>query len=67
MSKAGKITITVTAARNQETIQISTVGTLGAVSLNTINNRVTYPSRSPATDAVTYWTAVLERAITQLS
>lgn len=67
MSKAGKITITVTGSRNQETIQIATVGTLGSVRLNTINNKVTYPSRSSATDAEVYWTAILTRALTQLS
>ena len=67
MSKAGKITITVTGSRNQETIQVSTVGSLGTVNLNTINNAVTYSSRSSAVDAHTYWTAILNRALTQLS
>ena len=66
MSNAGKITITVTGSRNQETIQISTTGRVGSVPVNTISNKVTYPSRSSAADPVTYWTAVLNRAISQL-
>lgn len=67
MSKNGKITVTVTGSTNQETITISTVGNVGSVPVNTINNKVTYPSRSSATTAVGYWTAVLTRAIAQLS
>jgi hypothetical protein len=66
VSKAGKITITVDGSRNQETIQVSTVGAVGKVPVNTIKNKVTYPSRSSAADPVAYWTAILTRAISQL-
>ena len=67
MSKNGKITITVTGSTNQETVTISTVGNVGSVPVNTINNKITYPSRSTASTPVAYWTAVLQRAIAQLS
>ena len=67
MSKAGKITVTVEASRNQQTLTISTVGSVGGLPVNTINNKVTYSSRSSAATAVGYWTAILEQAILQLS
>ncbi len=67
MSDAGKITVRVTHSRNQETIAVSTVGMVGSTQVNTIRNTTTYQSRTAAPDAVTYWTGILNRAITQLS
>jgi len=67
VSKAGTLTIRVTQGRNTETIQVVSTGIVGNVLVNTIRSQVTYLSRSPSTDATTYWTAVLARAATQLS
>lgn len=67
MSDGGKITISVTHSRNQETISVGTVGMSGGVPVNTIRNKVTYSSRTPNPDPVTYWNGILDRAKTQLS
>jgi len=67
MSAAGKISITVSHSRNQETITVNTTGRVGSVPVNTILSKVTYPSRSTAATPHDYWTAVLNRALTQLS
>lgn len=66
MANRGKITITVTGSTNQETIKIATVGAVGSVNVNDINNSETYSSRSSAATSVAYWTAILTRAISQL-
>jgi len=67
MSDGGKFTINVTHSRNQETIQVKSVGTAGGTPVNTINNKVTYPSRTPNTSPAVYWAGILARAATQLS
>lgn len=66
MSKAGKITVHVQHTRNGEVISVRTVGAVGSVPVNTISNAITYLSRSSAPDPVTYFTAILNRAISQL-
>lgn len=67
MSDGGKITISVTHSRNQEIIQVKTTGMSGGAPVNTINSRVTYPSRTPNTTPAIYWDGILARAMTQLS
>lgn len=67
MSDGGKITISVTHSRNQETIQVATVGMSGGQPVNTIRSRVTYSSRTSNTNPETYWDGILTRAMTQLS
>ncbi len=66
MAKVAKITITVTQAGTGQTIQIATTGKKGATLLNDINNRVSYPSQSPWSSSVAFYTDVLTKAITQL-
>lgn len=67
MSDGGKITITVSHSRNQETILVATVGMSGGVPVNTIRNQKTYSSRTANPDPATYWDGILTRAKTQLS
>lgn len=67
MSDGGKITISVTHSRNQETITVSTVGMAGGNPVNTISSRVTYSSRTASTTPAAYWDGILTRAMTQLS
>jgi hypothetical protein len=67
MSDGGKITITVTHSRNQETILVKSVGLAGGTQVNTINSRVTYPSRTSTQTPTIYWDGILTRAMTQLS
>jgi hypothetical protein len=67
MSKAGKITVSVEASRNQETITVTTTGIAGGIPVNTIRSRVTYSSRSSTASPEIYWDAILTRAMTQLS
>lgn len=67
MSDGGKITVSVTHSRNQETIQVATVGMSGGQPVNTIRSRVVYSSRTPNPDPATYWSGILTRAKTQLS
>lgn len=67
MSDGGKISISVTHSRNQETIQVKTTGMSGGVPVNTINSRVTYSSRTSAPTPAAYWDGILTRAMTQLS
>lgn len=66
MSRIGKITITVTQTATGQTVQVATTGKKGPVLLNTINNKVAYVSQSPSPDAHTFWTDVLNKALTQL-
>jgi hypothetical protein len=63
MAKIGKITITVTQSRNQQSLHIATTGSRGAVPLNTVTADVTATSQSPSPDAPTFWEDVLTRAI----
>lgn len=67
MSDGGKITISVTHSRNQETIRVKSTGMSGGVPVNTINSQVTYPSRTPSPTPAAYWSGILDRAKTQLS
>jgi len=66
MSDGGKITISVTHSRNQETIQVKSVGMSGGTPVNTINSKVTYSSRTPNTTPAIYWNGILTRAMSQL-
>lgn len=66
MSKVGKITIYVEQAATTEVIRVRTTGSKGSVALNTISTDEGYVSHSPSPDAATFWTAVLNRALTQL-
>ncbi len=66
MSDGGKITISVSHSRNQETITVATVGMSGGQPVNTIRTRVTYSSRTANPDPTTYWNGILTRAKTQL-
>jgi hypothetical protein len=67
MSDGGKITISVSHSRNQETITVASVGMSGGQPVNGIRNRKTYSSRTPNPDPATYWDGILTRAKTQLS
>lgn len=67
MSDGGKITISVTHSRNQETITVGTTGMSGGVPVNTIRNKTTYPSRTTNSSPSAYWAGILTRAETQLS
>jgi hypothetical protein len=67
MSDGGKITISVTHSRNQETISVSTVGMSGGKPVNTAKSKVTYSSRTPNTTVAGYWDGIMTRAMTQLS
>lgn len=66
MAQIGKITIYVKQAATTETISVRTVGKKGQVLLNTVSTDAGYASHSPSPDAATFWTAVLNRALTQL-
>lgn len=67
MSDGGKITITVTHSRNQETILVNSVGMAGGTPVNTIRNSKTYSSRTSTETPAIYWDGILTRAMTQLS
>lgn len=67
MSDGGKITISVTHSRNQETIKVTTVGMSGGVPVNTVSSQETYSSRTPAPSPSAYWDGILTRAIAQIS
>jgi hypothetical protein len=64
--RIAKITIFVDQSRTTETLSVRTTGSKGTVALNTISNDMTYASHSPSPDAVTFWTAVLTRALSQI-
>lgn len=67
MSDGGKITISVTHSRNQETINVKSTGMSGGVPVNTINSRQTYSSRTAAPTPSAYWDGIMTRAIAQIS
>jgi hypothetical protein len=67
MSDGGKITVSVTHSRNQETIKVATVGMSGGTPVNTIRSQVTYSSRTAAPSPAAYWDGILTRAMTQIS
>jgi len=67
MSDGGKITISVTHSRNQETIRVKSTGMSGGTPVNNINSQVTYSSRTPNTTPVIYWDGIMTRAIAQIS
>lgn len=60
--RANKITIRVTPARYQQSMQISATGNFGSTSLSVAPFYEQGQALSPATDAKTYWTAVLVAA-----
>lgn len=64
MSKAGKLTVHVQHTRNGEVISVRTAGIVATVPVNAISNDLGYGSRSTAPDPVTYWTAILNRVMT---
>lgn len=66
MGDIGKITLSVSQTRTGQTIKIRTTGRRGSVLLNTISENVNYPSQSPSSDAVAFWTDVLAKASSAL-
>lgn len=63
MARGQKITIRVRQTRTGEQIHVGTTGKRGAVPLNGIVNYQTYNSQSPASDPIAFWTAVLNRVL----
>lgn len=66
MSKIGKLTVYVDQTRHGQNISVRTVGSRGAVALNTISLEIPTNSQSPSPDAETFWHAILSLVLPEI-